>query len=344
MHVIHRRNVHNALPAGLNYLHTYGFAAESRNGPVLVSPTPVTTVYNRPLERVIFHPERDANPFFHLYEMLWMVAGRRDVEGPRRYAQNMANFTDDGITYHGAYGYRWRKFLGVDQLPVIVEALKKDPTDRRCVLQMWNAADDLGKSGKDFPCNTIATLQLHTGSLDLAVFCRSNDILWGAYGANAVHFSFLQEYLANWIGCPIGTYTQVSVNYHAYTETDVFKKSIPLIVDGDHEFSSPYSLGLVKATTLGEMNHNQVDSAIDELLFAADNEFVNYSNRPHNLFWTETMYRMLFAHQVYRTTKGPDRYQKAMDILRIDTTGSDWELAGWQWLERRQRNFANKVN
>ena len=51
-----------------------------------------------PCERVLLYPERNANPFFHLYESLWMLAGRNDVAGPARYAKNMNNYSDNGVT------------------------------------------------------------------------------------------------------------------------------------------------------------------------------------------------------------------------------------------------------
>ena len=46
---------------------------ESRNGPVLVIEEPVTVCYENPNERVLFNTRRDANPFFHLFESLWML-------------------------------------------------------------------------------------------------------------------------------------------------------------------------------------------------------------------------------------------------------------------------------
>ncbi len=356
MHTLHRRNVHQALPAGLRFLVDHGYTTDSRNGPVLLSPVPVATTYREPNERVVFYAERDGNPFFHLYEMLWMVNGRNDVDGPARYASNMRNYSDDGKTFHGAYGKRWRDWFltndnvkieyenEIDQLALIAKRLKADPTDRRCVLQMWDVESDLDKNGKDVPCNTIATFQRGgDGALNLVVFCRSNDILWGAYGANAVHFSFLLEYMANWIGCPVGYYTQVSVNYHAYIESDVYKKTLPIIEDLTNEFESPYSMNLVKPTLLGDQSHESVDEFIHARLADADRgEFAKDPTIYKG--WNGVMNRMLYAHHVYKTTKGSDRYQKAMDLLRIDTSGSDWELAGWQWLERRQRRYRERIS
>ncbi len=61
MKVLKVRNVHDALPAGLDYLEHHGVRRPSRNGSVIVAPGPVTTHYTKPRERVIFWAERDAN-------------------------------------------------------------------------------------------------------------------------------------------------------------------------------------------------------------------------------------------------------------------------------------------
>ena len=130
----------------------------SRNGPVIMIDEPVMVTYTHPRERVLFNQARDANPFLHLYHVLWMLAGRNDVTPLEYYASNMANYSDDGRTLNGAYGYRWRKALDkdregefyshpIDQLRILIDHLKSDPTSRRAVLQMWNVEDDLLKIG-----------------------------------------------------------------------------------------------------------------------------------------------------------------------------------------------------
>ncbi|GAF76679.1 unnamed protein product, partial [marine sediment metagenome] len=220
MRVIKTRNVQQALPEALDTLRSYHHERGSRNGPVWVYPEPVTTVYLRPTERVLFWEDRDANPFFHLFESLWMLAGRQDVAWLEQFNSRMRQFSDNGETFHGAYGYRWRHHFGFDQLPVIADNLKKNPECRRQVLAMWDAEKDLGDVSKDLPCNDLALFTRGIdGELNMTVMCRSNDIIWGCYGANAVHFSILLEFMAAAIGCPVGTYTQISNNWHGYVET-----------------------------------------------------------------------------------------------------------------------------
>jgi thymidylate synthase len=360
MKILSVRNPHDALARAIPLLRDFGWKRDSRNGPVLQAPWPVTTVYSHPCERVIFWPERDANPFFHLYESLWMLAGRNDVAGVARYAKNMANYSDDGNTFHAAYGYRWRKHFGVDrvedsgigeytewisidQLSVIAEALTRNPDDRRNVLQMWSPVSDLAHPGKDLPCNLTATFQRDpSGALHLVVFCRSNDIIWGAYGANAVHFSMLLEYMALWIGCPVGTMTQVSVNWHAYL--DVFEKIQHLRPDVANFVPNPYlDPHAVTRAVFEPMGPDIVivNREISRLLSAADSGLMNSSaeTRPTRQFcpWAYNAHIVLEAHEVWRVhSTSPERYNFALEILRDGDETNDWVMAATDWMIRRR--------
>lgn len=330
MKVINCRNVHEALPMALDYLQECGVRRDSRNGPVLVSPEPVTTVYTHPTEKVIFHPERDANPAFHLYESLWMLAGRNDVAGPARYVKRMATFSDDGRTLHDAYGHRWRR-KWTDQLNIIVQRLRDNPEDRRCVLQMWSSFDDLANNGRAVPCNLTATFQRDIeGRLDLAVFNRSNDIIWGAYGANAVQFGTLLEYMAARIGCPVGTYSQISINWHAYVET------MGVVVDN---VENPYRDCEVRVCPIEGMN---LDGNIEKLLIDADTHFVRgLQPSPIPFFWNA--YHVLYAYDVWATLTTPERYINAMEILRRADQSVDWVVAMSEWIQRRRVRWEQKM-
>lgn len=240
MHLIYR-NVNEAfygLITGFSNGSIKTYATPSRAGDVLQAEGPITVTYQQPLERVLFNQARDANPFFHLFEALWMLAGRNDVEPLQHYNSKIADYSDDGQTFNGAYGYRWRHAQlppveeetgirpEVDQLQVIIEHLKQQPNSRRCVLQMWNVEDDLLKidTTKDCCCNTHVYFSIREGEerayLDMTVCNRSNDLIWGMLGANVVHFSFLQEYVAAHLGVGVGKYNQFTNNLHVYINTN----------------------------------------------------------------------------------------------------------------------------
>lgn len=358
MRVLHVRNVHHALTLALKLLEKEGVRRDSRNGPVVMSPVPVTTVYERPRERVMFHPWRDANPFFHFYESLWMLAGRNDVKSLTRYVDRMKSFSDNGQHFNAAYGFRWRQSRGDlkrvdyddysynprDQLRDIIARLKSSRDDRRCVLQIWDHEYDLRAPGdtqtKDSACNVAATFQVGVdGRLDMSLFCRSNDVIWGAYGANAVHFSMLQEYVASFVGVPVGTLTQISVNWHAYE--DVLKSTVAKWKDQDpsrtyhHERYmaqvEPYPL--VMNTTMEEWDlecHHFTDfdgvrppggrDQFDELFF-------------RNVAWP-----IVAAHDAYRDLQDEERFDYALEQLS-KCEASDWRIACQDWLKRRQAKW-----
>jgi thymidylate synthase len=362
MHVIDATNVHTALPEALIYLGRHGVQRDSRNGPVLVAPGPVSTVYRKPMQRVLFWPERDANPFFHLYEALWMLAGRNDVAGPSAILKSFAQFSDDGETFHGAYGHRWRGWFPradehghvdnptpVDQLPTIIAALKANPDDRRCMLQMWDPVADLGRVGKDVPCNQSAAFMINDGKLDMTVFCRSNDIIWGCYGANAVHFAFLLEYMALKIGVPPGVYTQVSVNWHAY-QNSLYER-VRTINTSSARWSNPYVYdnnledeGDGKRVHYVPMPEN-IDELIPKLLKIAevtDPEALcdldwDFSFNP----WATMVSECFAAYVMYK--HGDDDPEDTQGEFDGSPDNADWVVACRDWLWRRRAARAAKA-
>lgn len=220
MLVLKATNVNDAYSDALWAMRMKSIPDNSRNGPAKTCTTPVATVYRYPKERMLFDVARNANPFFHIMEGIWMLAGRNDVKFVSKFAGNMGNFSDDGVTLNGAYGHRWRNHFGRDQILDVIKLLRTDPNTRRAVISMWDPIVDGAIVGvsKDVPCNTQIYFRIKEDTLDMTVCNRSNDIIWGCYGANAVHMSMLQEFVANAIGVPIGTYTQISNDWHIYEQ------------------------------------------------------------------------------------------------------------------------------
>lgn len=350
MHVIHARNVAQALPLGVQLLASNGVARDSRNGSVVMADAPVTTVTEHPMERVLLHPGRDANPFFHLMEGLWMLAGRDDVKFLTRYAKQLAAYSDDGKTLHGAYGKRWRDWFmptedgrpsAFDQIAWAIGTLKEDPDSRRVVIQMWDGDIDPLKAtcgGKDVPCNTAIYVLVNQGRLEITVTCRSNDMLWGAHGANAVHFSMLQEYLAAGVGVPVGRMFQVSNNYHAYEKTLTRELAESLTCSGllnpydtedRNEVVEPFRMVTVDLKTWGE----------DLGVFMEEGPIVGFRDP----FFRKVVTPVEMAHRHYRTNKGEERYTGALDIIE-QCAAADWRVACREWLQRRYAAWQRKAD
>lgn len=338
MIVVSARNVNYALHEGAKLIRERGVQSPSRNGPVVVAPEPVTTVYQKPDERVMLHPERDANPFFHLYEALWMLAGRNDLAPLKEYVSRMSDFSDDGgKTQPGAYGYRWRRHFPTDQIAWAIDRLRRDTNDRRVVIQMWDAVADIPAAdigGKDVPCNLVLLPAIREGQLDITVFCRSNDMVWGAYGANAVHFSFLQEYMARVLGLPVGRYYQVSNNFHAYLST-LDKAGVDWPWGGTA--GDPYERGAVRPFPLSDGPLTKQEFREDLGMFMEDPARVGI----RNLFLKRVALPMVMAHRCWKREKN---LGAALEIVNQMPEWCDWKAAAELWLLNRNKKLAKAMD
>lgn len=349
---LHAESVSAALSNGLGILmQDAAVKEESRNGSVRVWPGPVTTVNRYPLRRVMFSPLRNANPFFHLFESLWMLAGRNDLPIVAQFNQQMMSYSDDGgKTQPAAYGYRWRHHFGYDQLVMLINELRRNPTSRRCVLAMWDGGgtydpaedgcvimSDLDKAiggSADVPCNTQCYFTIREGELHMGVMCRSNDILWGAHGANAVHFSILQEYVAAYVGVGVGTMTQFSWNYHLYD--GILKHPIEAVLVDlamTDRYLTMYPIGptpIFHPDTMGTFEHDL--KLFMDMLDPAKPSMSGFDMELTHDFLKSTALPMWEA---WRAWKQLD-VQAAIDTCS-EIEGSDWQIACTEWFQRRMK-------
>lgn len=342
-------NVNGALATAIPYLLAEGEREDSRNGVVLVAPVPVCTVYHNPTQRVLFSPLRDANPFFHLMESLWMLAGRNDLSFPAFFNKRFIEYSDDGALVHGAYGHRWRVLFGMDQLAHLADELKKNPNSRRAVLQMWSALGDLtpvevqeynspkvvrvgGLGSKDVPCNTHVYFDARHGKLNMTVLCRSNDAIWGAYGANAVHFSILQEYIAFMVGVPVGVYRQFSNNFHAYTDVydlPTLRNLAQQSAQSDYYSEHPLLEGHVETVVPSPLITTTIEAWNKDLrAFMRDPAAATVYNDD---FFNKVAAPMFKAYAMRKAKQG-----NGMEFIE-KVEAQDWKLACTQWIARREK-------
>lgn len=337
MKTINALNVNDALKQGLKLLGREGVEVPSRAGSTLEIPDPVCTIYSNPEQRVLIDSNRDANPFFHLMEAMWILAGRSDVGFLTEFNKRMAEYSDNGVHFNAPYGYRLREYFvdeeacDLDQLDTVVEILKNDPMSRQAVCQIWDTAD-LDKVTKDKACNMSLVFRVRKGALDLTVYNRSNDMLWGAYGANAVQFSMILEYVAAKVGIRMGRYYQVSNSYHVYLEGpggDLYNKMI----------NSAYPKNPYYEMAKGDlvlMYHEEMD-LIDEDLKTLFNVYDSYGVYECSMLscWKSSYFKrligpMLHIHQLYKR-EGAISALENIDIIKA----VDWKSGAALWLSKR---------
>ena len=326
MDVIVGNNVNDLFVEGLWRLKVSGIKEDSRNGSVIVLPNPAMSVYNYPMERVLFDPDRDCNPFFHLMESLWMLAGRNDVAFLEHYNKRMKEFSDDGTAFNGAYGHRWREHFMNDQLVEAIGMLKHSKTTRRVVIGMWDPGYDLGHPSADIPCNTHIYFRTLGDRLDMTVCCRSNDLVWGVYGANAVHFSILHEVIARAAGLRQGLMYQLSNNLHIYEHHWH-------LLDCPVRTFEPYTIKKGLVLPLFEKQE-------DWPLFIEDCETMEIGIYPnyHTPFFQNVVKFAMMAYYAYKK----DGYNAALSVTP-KMPMCDWRIAMESWLIRRIPKGAHDV-
>lgn len=332
-------NVDAGLVEACRVLRKYGVQQDSRNGPVLRMPKPIILNHLRPEARVSLLPERNANPFFHFMEAIWMLAGENSLSPLLRYNGQMASYSDDGKTLRGtAYGYKWRGHFGYDQLALAIQRLRENREDRRIVMTMWDpSAEWRDPTSRDLSCNLQVILNVvrrgGADELDMTVTNRSNDLVWGALGSNVFHFSFTQEFIALHAGLKLGQLFQFSANLHGYLENPVFKAVYEVAgatEESIHETLPPYPKGIGTMTALELADDTTV---LRRFLYEGD---------PSDSYYLKKVGVPLYeAYRLFklRGERGVGRDREKVLDLAISIAGecADPHLAeaGRRWLGRR---------
>jgi len=224
-----------------------GVKRETRGKICYELPEPFMFKITNPKSRWITIPERKWNVALAYAESLWLASGRNDLEMITRYLNRMKDFSDDGITMRGGYGPRLRKYNGncndyninsslqnskehsfneIDQIKFVIKCFEKDINTRQAIITIGDPTKDcFDKSGNlkktnDFPCTRSLQFMKHPteNKLNLTVYMRSNDLLWGASAVNIFNFTFIQEYIARILNLQVGEYFHIANNFHYYEE------------------------------------------------------------------------------------------------------------------------------
>ncbi len=175
-------------------------------------------------------------------EQIWFLTGEKKLDFLQKFTRIWDDFSEDDNTIASAYGFRWRKHFGRDQIGMLLSLLEKDPTSRHGVVLMWDPSDDGlgGKAKKNVPCPYTFTVQIIGGRLCLHLIIRSNDMMLGN-PHDVAGFALLAYIFAEKLGVPVGLLTVSISNAHIY---DIhFKQAEEIIsreiLDGTIKFECP---------------------------------------------------------------------------------------------------------
>jgi hypothetical protein len=184
----------------------------------------------------------------------------------------------------------------------------------------------------------------------MTVCNRSNDLIWGSLGANVVHFSFLQEYLAACIGVEVGVYNQFSNNLHVYTDRfkpeewladqvpDFYEHGFPC-----NRQDVPYNPRFTYKWSRGQY----VPLVKDPETF--DREVVEFVECNYGAIVRDQVWEEPFLSQVafpmstaFHHHKNRD-YGNALNAAE-HIMADDWRLAATNWLLKRKANYERKTS
>jgi thymidylate synthase len=146
---------------------------------------------------------------------LWYLSGENnlvfiDYYLPDHYTKE----SDDKVTVRSAYGERLFNHRGVNQIQTVIELLKKKPTTRRAIIQLFDASD-LECDYASIPCTCTLQFLVRDNKLNMFVSMRSNDAYIGL-AHDVFAFTMIQELVARSIKMELGEYKHSAGSLHLY--------------------------------------------------------------------------------------------------------------------------------
>ena len=158
--------------------------------------------------------ESRGHAFSCLGELCWYLSGSNELSFIEYYLPKYRNFAEDGVLF-GAYGPRLLRMRGLtNQLESVVALLKRRPSSRQAVVQLFNA-EDIVEEHKDVPCTCTLQFLVRNTRLELIATMRSNDVYVGL-PHDVFCFTMIQEFLARRLGVELGVYTHIVGSLHLY--------------------------------------------------------------------------------------------------------------------------------
>lgn len=162
----------------------FGVPVSPRGQPTLELPQRTSVVNMR--RPVLTVPDRRLNYRFMAAEAYWILTGDDRVDGIAPWNPNIAQFSDDGRVFFGAYG---PKVVG--QLGYVVKKLIADRDTRQAGLTIWR---ENPPETKDVPCTVAMFFSVRESVLNVHVFMRSNDV-WLGFPYDVFNFSMIGHYV-----------------------------------------------------------------------------------------------------------------------------------------------------
>jgi len=171
-------------------------------------------------------------------EVAWQFMGTQDPAFVMEHAPKLWSKFIEGGKLLTAYGYRWRKHFGRDQLGEALAALAGDGSYRRAYISSWDPARD-GLTEKDqpknLPCPVGFSITRQDKTLHMSFLLRSSDVFVGL-PYDVMSYALTQRAIASELGCEPGTLHVTLAHAHIYEpHFEMARRSLDLNVSGGME-------------------------------------------------------------------------------------------------------------
>lgn len=194
---------------------------ESRDGAVVGEVLNAVSIIEDPTRCILKSKIRNLPMRYMIGELLWYLSGNSSLDAIRLYTSAWDRMSDDGKYVNSNYGNRIQVATCeksgemFDQLKMVEELLRKDPSSRQAVIHIKQARNLVKYPTKDVNCTVCLQFFIREGKLYMTTYMRSNDI-WMGFPNDVFQFTAMQIYLAMRLGCQLGSYTHIAGSLHLY--------------------------------------------------------------------------------------------------------------------------------
>ena len=227
---IRGEDINDTVVEALEYIMKHGKEIQTRNGSARFV-NDLTLQIDNPQRRHLSLDGRKYNIYQLMAETFWVASGSGAISPFLEFFLPRAkNYSDDGETWHGAYGPR---MLAHGQLEDLIATFRREGlSTRRAILMIADPAlDNLtaikekydSEAPRDIPCNREMVFYVVDNKLNAKVIQRSGDLIFGTGSINPFEFTFIQEMVYNMLledfpELELGVYRWHITNAHIYSD------------------------------------------------------------------------------------------------------------------------------
>ena len=171
------------------------------------------TFYKRviedPTDILISYPDRKFNPEYAITEWFWYLSQHKNTENIGKMAKIWDMIKDDNGECESNYG---EYLIPTGQWHWVINELVNDPDSRRATIAI-NQPYHKNKNKNDIPCTQYLQFFIRDGLLDMGVYMRSNDVVFG-FCNDIFTFSLFHQLMCNDLKSIIGSEAISLGEYH----------------------------------------------------------------------------------------------------------------------------------